>query len=499
MTESLNGLRFDIYERIQLSEDAASIDQLEEIELVPHMQALSQEDQVLLKGHLLLTGVYRSQEEPSALSQLEHWIPVEISLPLSRVQSQDELAVEIDNFDVDVLSIRSLNVTGVLSLRGLQVSAPQAPVWREDGFTVVHQAPVAARERQASPEAFGDVTPYRDRTYGESSEEISPFGGKDAYREQDSGPIGESWGQPQADDSADRDYGQAEAFAQPQNFYYSQSPPFEPSTTYDAGADKEYAAERRAGRENPNSPYAADARDEDAALYGAPDRFDFAGVKDGGSYREGFRTELQPEPEGEPEPVSGSKAKPEPSSEPISVSAAEPEPQHKPHAELQLQAELQAEPQAEPQANEPQAEPIALQPEVHPPQPREPKIALTAKSADSANAEPSYASGLGLLTQLGEKASKREPEPAASVSVPADEPSLSAKAPEAGDEIEWTRLFLSKGGEEQSFRKLKLCIVQREDTLEAIAVRYNVQPRELQLYNRLAEPHVVEGQVIHIP
>ncbi|MCF2719179.1 LysM peptidoglycan-binding domain-containing protein [Paenibacillus sp. UKAQ_18] len=46
---------------------------------------------------------------------------------------------------------------------------------------------------------------------------------------------------------------------------------------------------------------------------------------------------------------------------------------------------------------------------------------------------------------------------------------------------------------------MRLCIVQREDTLETIADRYQLSTRELQLYNRLAEHHVEEGQVLYIP
>nr|WP_306220197.1 LysM peptidoglycan-binding domain-containing protein [Cohnella sp. WQ 127256] len=44
-----------------------------------------------------------------------------------------------------------------------------------------------------------------------------------------------------------------------------------------------------------------------------------------------------------------------------------------------------------------------------------------------------------------------------------------------------------------------MCIVQREETLDLIANRYNVQPRELQLFNRMHEPYLSEGQVLYIP
>nr|WP_285891152.1 LysM peptidoglycan-binding domain-containing protein [Paenibacillus pasadenensis] len=44
-----------------------------------------------------------------------------------------------------------------------------------------------------------------------------------------------------------------------------------------------------------------------------------------------------------------------------------------------------------------------------------------------------------------------------------------------------------------------MCIVQREETLELIADRYQLQAREIALHNRLADGSVSEGQVLYIP
>ncbi|THF83903.1 LysM peptidoglycan-binding domain-containing protein [Cohnella fermenti] len=135
------------------------------------------------------------------------------------------------------------------------------------------------------------------------------------------------------------------------------------------------------------------------------------------------------------------------------------------------------------------------------------KVAVNSKAAEPAPAI--QGSGVGLLSQLGDKGAKREAElrlaeeatqasAAAAPGAPAVS-SSSASSEASGDEVEWTRLFLAKSDSANSFRKFKLCVVQREDTLDAIASRYNVQTRELQLHNRLTEPHVSEGQVLYIP
>nr|WP_246320333.1 LysM peptidoglycan-binding domain-containing protein [Paenibacillus qinlingensis] len=67
------------------------------------------------------------------------------------------------------------------------------------------------------------------------------------------------------------------------------------------------------------------------------------------------------------------------------------------------------------------------------------------------------------------------------------------------DAVEWRRLFLQSRSESQEFRKLKLCIVQKDDTLESIAKRYQLTTRELQLMNRLGDQDIVVGQVIYLP
>nr|WP_243865475.1 LysM peptidoglycan-binding domain-containing protein [Paenibacillus lupini] len=73
------------------------------------------------------------------------------------------------------------------------------------------------------------------------------------------------------------------------------------------------------------------------------------------------------------------------------------------------------------------------------------------------------------------------------------------KSRSSGDEIEWKTLFLNKQSDENEFRKIRVCIVQRDETLESIAVRYSLNPREILLYNGLNESSVAEGQLLYIP
>ena len=391
MTEPLNGLRFDIYERVHLPEDVAAIEELEEIELVPHMQAVPQQDDVLLSGHLLLSGVYRGQqaEEPQ---QLEHWIPVEITLPLNRIDRVEDIAVEIDNFDIDLLSKRSLNVTGVLALRGLQSSASQSPIWKDDSFTVVHRAEPgqeagAARDGLARP-----------------TDETEP---------------------------------------------YAAVPPF-------PGDGIAFEPDREQFQGQPQPSYPGLSGDSDADLWPS-------GFQDAGEAR------IPAEQAPAAFQARGEEARP-------AYPAAEPQQESR-------WGDLNAS-----QAEDPQPVSEAVEP---------PKLSVNVASHDASRAQ----SGVGLLSQLGDIGAKRESELKLLEATSAEEKDAAAKNAPAGsgDEIEWTRLFLSGAGEAQSFRKVRMCIVQRDDTLESIAGRYNVQPRALQLHNRLNDPYLSEGQVLYIP
>jgi len=400
VTDALNGLRFDIYERVQLPDDVAAIDELEEIELVPHMQALPQEDQVLLRGHLLLSGIYRSEQSDTA-SQLEHWIPVEISLPLSRIQSVEELAVEIDNFDVDLLTARSLNVTGVLALRGLQVSAPQVPIWREDSFTVVHQAQTGQEEQ---PAAYDEI-----------------------QREPEEAVVDELFAE------------QADSFAEP-----IEAKP----------GEREEEGVKLLQPDATSSPEAEPKENGWLAMFQ--------------SYEEQQKRDDTPD-------------------------SASDEP-HKEAFQANAWGDI-SERRFEETEEEPAVEAVVEEKQ-------DMKVALGVKQPEAPNVR--IQSGVGLLSQLGEKGAKREADLKAQASEEAED---NAAAPAAkngaasssDDELEWTRLFLSNGSETNAFRKVKMCIVQREETLETIATRYNIQTRELQLYNRLQDPYLSEGQVLYIP
>ncbi|SDI35828.1 stage VI sporulation protein D [Alteribacillus persepolensis] len=75
-----------------------------------------------------------------------------------------------------------------------------------------------------------------------------------------------------------------------------------------------------------------------------------------------------------------------------------------------------------------------------------------------------------------------------------------ASAPAASDRDD-NALYLTKvmtKGEE-AFSRVKMCIIQENESLETIAERYDVTISHLVRYNRLDNEHIEEGQILYIP
>ncbi|MNJ43174.1 Stage VI sporulation protein D [compost metagenome] len=119
------------------------------------------------------------------------------------------------------------------------------------------------------------------------------------------------------------------------------------------------------------------------------------------------------------------------------------------------------------------------------------KIALGSKKTSAQEAVSSFS----ISNLLPKHRSLVEPEVAEQVEVEA-EPTLES---DVEDRTSWKSLFIRQSEDQAPFRKMKLVIVQREETLNDIAERYHLSTRELQLYNRLEEHHLAEGQVLYIP
>jgi stage VI sporulation protein D len=321
VAEQQPGLRFDIYERVHVHEGNSAISELNEVELIPHIQVLTQNEQAILKGNLLLTGSYVDDSGEGTRS-LEHFIPVEITLPLNRIGRVEDIVVEIENFDIDLLSPRSLNVTGVLSLQGVEMISSAQDTWREEEEVVFVHEPDQPQLETGSSDSIGRIE-----------------------------AIGETIIAPAV-----------------------------PAPEFQMVEEEKLEVSVNESTELPDS-------------HGFDDKKDV-------------------------------------------------------------------------------------------------KLAF-GKKADEAIEVKSY----GIKSLLSKASSifhsdKRKEEEAA----------LAAEAEASkGEPVEWQKLFLQSEVETQDFRKVRMCIVQREETLEGIAKRYQVSTRELQLFNRLGDQDISAGQIIYLP
>jgi stage VI sporulation protein D len=485
------GLRFDIYERVHLSEGVPAIEELEEIELYPRIQVIGQDDHATLRGHLLLTGAYRGENEIS--EELKHFIPVEITVPLNRVRSLEDISIEIENFDVDLLSNRSLNITGVLSLRGIEgfpVEEPQ--VWSADEFTVVHSSDAQQGDRSAETEQTGSHPNVFAQEYllQRSEEELQQEHLFQASPEQF-----QSW-QP------------GEGDAEPSKIVAE-------NETSSSLRDKEDEAQADVLSDTPSpiSSFLAETADRLASYPESEPLLPLAEESSVWSEPsvETLHTNLRNSEQ------TDSKLDSQPSDEQAApdvwhFESARSEPKQEDQAAADVPAGSQSEnwqdvfaasdpeileedrpPLEAVETNEP-AEKESFIPE--PVAETEDKPELKVAFGSKRESAPKQEEGVGISSLLSSGRVTREAEAEREQEAHAGVLQEEAYQPE---DVEWKNLFLGTIVDQTPFRKVKLCIVQREETLDTIADRYQLSTRELQLYNRLSEQVVEEGQILYIP
>ncbi|GAC41397.1 LysM peptidoglycan-binding domain-containing protein [Paenibacillus popilliae] len=538
MYEEAYGLRFDIYERVHLSDECVGIVQLEEVELTPHIQVIPAGDQVTVRGSLLLAGAYQGDDEGRVSQSLEHWIPVEITLPLNRIRSLEDISVDIEHFDVDLLSARSLNITGILSLKGIAMEVVEPSSWEPEQFTVVHQAEeergadepewlrdygeeavrppslealdAVARIRsladgaeqreeewQAVPEPAAE--PTRKKTYSEYIDQIeeskaAAAEAEETEPEQDPGRTELTWDHapwtfPSVSDlppAAPKAVAEAEASGVDSG---EQGDPRHRALDEEGAAKpeaKEKSAEASAGRtgEEPAKWYLPQSQSL-AASVPAPE------------------PELASPPEPASEAQAESLAEEKPTEASASVaSAVEASTAEAPVSEAsvaeadggdeQTAAEANLREEAEAEPTEDAAAAAASTEDTKP----EMKIAINSSKPADAPA----ASGVGFSSLLQSSRQTKEREQRKAETKQAEEEAmLEAAKVMAGGDVKWQSLFLQRVDEEQGFKKVRICIVQREETLDTIADRYQMNTNEIVLYNRLSDQNVTEGQVLYIP
>jgi stage VI sporulation protein D len=397
LTEQSKGLRFDIYERIHLADDTIGISELHDTELIPHIQVIAQDEQALLRGNLMLTGQYVG-ETSSDKRTFEHLIPVEITLPMSRINSLADILVEIENYDVELLSTRNLNVTGVLSLHGVEISSDFASNGAQDSPIYEQETKPVDLSLQNPWSAEEEVTFSHQPTSVLPSPQPTVVKKPEVHLHQ--------YVEPQIASETKVDLPQP---LQADHLWQQQlHEVVEPEVSYTRTLDNHdgYAT----SYVPPNYEYEIESQDEDIQ---------------------------------------------------VSLHYFEPVPE------------------------------VPVQDEV-----KEMKVAFGSRSQEDSFVDEH---SIGFKSLLKSNVSHEQTANTAAVTSGTGNGTGSGVEASRADSLEWRKLFLREDPGQQEFRKVKMCIIQKEDTLEGIARKYGVNERELQQFNSLTNVDIQMGQIIYIP
>ncbi|ASA23781.1 LysM peptidoglycan-binding domain-containing protein [Paenibacillus donghaensis] len=478
MFDQSHGLRFDIYERIHLSEELPGIAELEEVELIPDIQVIQREDRAELYGQLLLTGLYRSEEDRT--QRLEHAIPVEITVPLTRVSSLEDIGVEIENFDIDLLTMRTVNITGVLSLRGIGGTEVQ-PGRQQEEYTAAYTPAEEERVLEAGVDPVKDESEklYENFvwTYGEgTAESLSDereHGGIPADPLVLGGIV---------------NAGPAVHISSAQSKEKEQEPRLRTHSldNHSGNAKAELTDYWNKTEQWNQPPQTAQDSQETAKGQTIPAAVPAAIEQE---QPQPLAQAVQPVQE---EIVDNFTASRE-SADIAAVHAVQQEETFYSAEAEEANVEFTQENVSSPLANEPLAGDNFSAQEVLPAEEKQDlKIALGSKREEELQVQ----EPLTFSSLLSSSRSRKEQQ---DTLLTEETAAVAAVVSEVGNDTEWKTRFIAGAEGTNLFRKVRLCIVQREETLDTIAEKYQLSARELVMYNRLAGQNVEEGQVLYIP
>ncbi|MCY9736658.1 LysM peptidoglycan-binding domain-containing protein [Paenibacillus alvei] len=525
MNDESYGLRFDIYERVHLSDEVVGIDQLEEVELTPHIQVIPAGDQVTVRGSLLLAGAYVGADELRSSHSLEHWIPVEITLPLNRVRSLEDISVDIEHFDVDLLSTRTLNITGILSLRGISMESIEPAAWEPEQFTVVHQTEIEQDEEEPSwLRDYGTYTPAFTSSHEESLSESN--GGSNDESNNESSNV-ESDADPREEY---REYSSAwnsEEQKQEQDHEFMQDEEEEESESYTRAAEELEASEDETEDEQliaqsnhePSDTTSSNSQRVPLTWSGSQWNKEILEAEEQmeGQSAEASEDERQASSETNADSHEGEHVR-TPKGAPSDfhtfseeAHAREPVASHDKRERKERVSSTETDDSAAAQLSEEleslvsthddERESVEAGSVVNEQSDADPAAAVKQEMkiaiGKGKNSEPEAAEPLGFSSLLSKKREPQEPDRVQTEEETAKQAATNTEA--SGEEVKWQSLFLQRLDDERAFKKVRLCIVQRSETLDTIADRYSMNSREIALYNRLAESDVSEGQVLYIP
>lgn len=463
-----NRLQFSVEESICFQK-GQEVSELLSISLDPDITVQEVNDYVSIRGSLELTGEYnidqtREYAELPATSrfvedvklkgdgsaELTHCFPVDITIPKDKVNHLNDVFVFIDAFDYQLTDARMLTIQADLAIEGL------LNVSGEAGEEEPRTMPAAVQSEEELEPAFR--SPSNDEEQGKEEEFLIQL--DRSYEEQD---------EEQPYEEAEETDTDAEAVPIYQSFLGDDTEETKPFFTASLSA----AERTKREMENP----------KDAALEHPEEEYELKREKVEAKPEE---YELKEEKEAKPEEYEQKREKAEEKPEEYELKREEAEEEPEP-----LQRAYQ--PHDEPKETPFYGVPPLLEEDQNDREPETFEVEVT-QEAEAIDEEEEA----GHTIEIPEYSfhEQTEPEEERDEMPAADDQEVSAK--ENDNALYLTKLFTKQGEEE--FTRMRMCIVQQNDTIDLLCERYDINVQQLIRMNSLSlDEELKEGQILYIP
>ncbi|MDE1400453.1 LysM peptidoglycan-binding domain-containing protein [Bacillus licheniformis] len=474
-----NRLQFSVEESICFQK-GQEVSELLSISLDPDITVQEVNDYVSIRGSLELTGEYnidqtREYAELPATSrfvedvklkgdgsaELTHCFPVDITIPKDKVNHLNDVFVFIDAFDYQLTDARILTIQADLAIEGL------LNVSGEAGEEEPRTMPAAVHPEEELEPAYR--SPSNDEDQGEEKEYLIQL--DRPYEEQDE------------EQAEEHDTGE-ETVPIYQSFLGNDTEEAKPFFTASLSAaertKREIENQKEASLEQPEEEYKLKREKVEEE----PEEYELKRekVEEEPEEYELKREKVEEEPE--EYKLKREKVEEEPEEYELKREEAEEEPElshssYQPHEELKENPFYSVPPLLKEDQND--REPEAFEVEV-------------TQEAEAIDEEEEA----GHTIEIPEYSfhEQTEPEEERDEMQAADEQEVSAK--ENDNALYLTKLFTKQGEEE--FTRMRMCIVQQNDTIDLLCERYDINVQQLIRMNSLSlDEELKEGQILYIP
>ncbi|WP_312116160.1 LysM peptidoglycan-binding domain-containing protein [Brevibacillus reuszeri] len=492
-------LSFAIKETIFLSSDKAGIGELQELELVPDVEVLENENYISITGCLQLFGKYEPIREAAEANsggtetlveamtfspfrqeateegyygweeQIGHRIPLNITIPLERIAEIGDIYAIVDSFDYRLESPHQMLIDAELKIMGIAF-AEQAQAQEQE----------QEQEYQVQPQLY-----YQNEAQ-EAPEEAWEYSHIAADEP-------ESYVEPASLDEIEQKLSELEnemeRQSMPSSYESAESPSLYDAPALSTSYPGEYALQsygeitEEAARESQEA-WVAESSAYESAGYDSPS-YD-AQAMDEEQHEQWTNVRTQNEEQDEPVLAIHEQEQEPLDFTPVASDQAE-------STEVAEVAETTETVEAEAVNEDVQvdAEPVIA--EVEEEEEIEVRVAISGKASREEAGNVNITSIFSQATRSKQEAMAQEAESSST----SRRGMASSAAPATSEAMQNLTSFV-KSKEERS-STLKMCIIQRDETLEHISQRYSLPVSKIVEVNRLATEQLVAGQILYIP